>query len=72
MNIEFTHKYHNINNEFEFLICVIGEKKSKYFLLRVKLYRDLASWEIYNKIIPEFYNYDWTIFRQQAFGSLHD
>lgn len=43
MNIEFTHKYHNINNEFEFLICVIGEKKSKYFLLRVKLYRDLAS-----------------------------
>lgn len=24
MNIEFTHKYHNINNEFEFLIYVIG------------------------------------------------
>lgn len=42
MNIEFTHKYHNINNEFEFLIYVIGIKK-KVFLLRVKLYRDLAS-----------------------------
>lgn len=65
MNIEFTHKYHNINNE-------LLEFFWKYFLLRVKLYRDLASWEIYNKIIPEFYNYDWTIFRQQTFGSLHD